>query len=207
MGSGRQMRWSANGLTDYRAVRDFFEKFAGTQSLTVVVHREIRKSDFVHKAAEKTVTRCRSMIETLFGLTFACTGIGFLAMAVRHALLGMRSKTWPSVSGTIMTCDLQTSDGTYRAEIAYRYNVGEKAYAANRVFFGDRISTSWSGLPARRLVKYPIQSAVSVFYDPAHPSRAVLEPGVNLQVWLEIGIAVICSLLGAFYARYGHYLL
>jgi len=97
------------------------------------------------------------------------------------------------------------SDGTtYRAKVAYRYRVHGKDYTSGRVFFGDWLATSLSQSAARRRVmKYRTGSTVTVLYDPAQPSRAVLEPGINWQTWLEMAFGLLFAATALFFLRRG----
>jgi hypothetical protein len=140
------------------------------------------------------------LVSRLGSLAFSGLGAAFLGHAVWSIGAGVKSRAWPRTSGTITVDDLERDRmlrfTTYRAEVAYRYTVEGKEYAANRVFFGDSVATSLSGPAARRIVKYPVGSKVTVFYDPARPSTAVLEPGASWQNWLELAFGLVFLVLG-----------
>jgi len=86
--------------------------------------------------------------------------------------------------------------------------------AAGALRSGSRVSVTDRGSPSRaraerRCTRYPEGARVTVFYDPAHPGRAVLERGVGsgplaLFAWGGLTLAggvyivrVLCGLGGA----------
>jgi hypothetical protein len=149
-------------------------------------------------------------IATIVGAVFALIGAALLVYGVRSVWLGMASASWPATDGEVSVSDLQRdysgSSVTYRAEVAYKYQVGDRQLIADRVFFGDGLSTSWATGALRETVKYQVGSRVRVRYDPKDPECAVLEPGTNGAVYFLIVFALlfvgagIAALLG----RFGH---
>lgn len=120
-----------------------------------------------------------------------CTVIGGLACAgtLRQLISRQRSKSWSVAPGRItmsgITTEVQTeTDGDngprqttmYGVNLAYTYAVGGNDLTGTRVDWVDGIKTSYPG-PARKLVeKYPVGQLVNVYYDPADPATAMLEP-------------------------------
>ena len=131
-------------------------------------------------------------------LLFGGVSAWLLAAAVWNLVAGLKSRAWPSTSGTITTSELAKDssnpfDFTHRrANVEYRYNVNGKDYLARGVFVGDSWTNDFSRPAAtRRVVKYSRGSTVTVYYDPLQPWRAVLEPGVNWQTWYQLAFAVL----------------
>ena len=96
-----------------------------------------------------------------------------------------RSAHWPTVTGTITKSDVaehvsrdkdDNVEIRYVPEIVYGYRVGGREYhAATRKWGFSELYVDEEG-PKKVLAKYPKGSSVPVFYDPADPSNAVLEP-------------------------------
>jgi hypothetical protein len=100
------------------------------------------------------------------------------------------SLQWPATPGTIVDSRLITKmdsegDESIEASITYAYTVGGSALQGSRIKIGAS--------SARSMVQqYPTGADVQVYYDPAKPSSAVLEPGGSgLTLLLVIGIIVM----------------
>ncbi|MDY7109627.1 MAG: DUF3592 domain-containing protein [Planctomycetota bacterium] len=134
-------------------------------------------------------TRKRSALGfLLFFALFWCglTGVfdGFIAHTIYRQ---SRAESFPTttglVSGAEITSETSTdSDGhsstTYRAEISFRYDVDGRTYASDTYRYGAMGSSdrSYAESVAQR---YPVDSEVTVHYNPRDPSDAVLETGVG----------------------------
>ncbi len=95
-----------------------------------------------------------------------------------------RSEHWPTTDGKISGNQLKVIYNPkrrmhfYHAEVEYRYRVGSKDYVSSQIAFGA------DGYGSQReaeqtLGRYPIRSAVNVYYDPTDPSFAIMQPGRN----------------------------
>jgi hypothetical protein len=114
----------------------------------------------------------------IFPLPFIIAGACILFFGLRSIQRANNSSNWPSVSGLIVSSNLDSSRGdngtTYSAEVLYDYKVDNTKYSSNRVGYGDYRSSNPSG--ARKIVnKYPKGKEVSVFYMPNDPEESVLE--------------------------------
>jgi hypothetical protein len=141
----------------------------------------------------------------IVGVVFTGAGAVGLVYGLWNLWYATHSTQWPEVPGEIATSDLQRdrdSDGmvTYRAEVAYKYQVAGQQYVADRVFFGDQLSVSWATGAVREVERYQPGNAVQVHFDPRRPGRAVLEPGMRWQtvtlvilglLFLGIGMQVL----------------
>ena len=122
---------------------------------------------------------------SLFSLVFIAIGAAVLRYALRMAEKARQSESWPSTEGEIahsatlyQTDTTATSNGvaTYKADIAYRYKVNGANYSSSKVALLDLASSS-SGRAQNIVQRYPDKSKVQVYYNPADPSEAILEPG------------------------------
>jgi hypothetical protein len=127
--------------------------------------------------------------------------IGTLIIVAQLLLLikARISKDWKELKGEILSSEIETlnitneNNKTYRAAISYKYSISGKQYISSRVFFGDRIHSSFKGKSLKLINKYPVGSIVSVYYDPSNLEESVLEKGVtqSILILLIIGISVI----------------
>jgi hypothetical protein len=129
---------------------------------------------------------------------FALPGAAFIAAiaGVISFLNGRQTAKdraqWPTVPGTVTTSDIieetiesKRSEDTeilrttkrYRVDLRYTYRVGQRGYVGtNRVW-------EWTAVyglreQAKKVTSaYPQGKSVTVYYDPAQPGLAVLEPG------------------------------
>jgi hypothetical protein len=132
-------------------------------------------------------------------------GVGLIYFGWRNKRLAAASKTWPSVAGKIVSScvtehesgDAGNSRTTYKAEVEYDFAVEGKPQRGKRVRFGGRIGGSQN--QALEIVRrYPVGTAVSVFYDPAKPSQCTLEQsasGSNLLIFLGVFFLLLTTLV------------
>jgi len=136
-------------------------------------------------------------------LVFLLGGLLLMAPRLRIAL---RSPGWPQAAGTVVTgCSVyagsnDSGEPTYDAAVVYRYSVAGREYQSSMI----------EGMPLlldaaqveRKLRRYPPGRIVCVYYDPACPATAVLEPGlarfaiIALAVYLGVCVLLVAQLLG-----------
>lgn len=93
----------------------------------------------------------------------------------------LAAASWPSVEGRITTSAVYTrrdrDDGKleYHSNIAFVYSVNGVNLAGNTVRFG--FENFGKAAAEHVCARYPAGASVPVYYDPANPSRSVLEPG------------------------------
>lgn len=131
----------------------------------------------------------------------------------RQILLGLKSRSWPTATGTVQDARIQSHQSrdeegdvttTYEALIRYQYNVAGQEHQGMRRTFSD-VRTSSRSRTEKILERYPAGSSVTVYYDPGDPSASVLEPGVGLMsyillllvlAFLVFGVAGVLGLIG-----------
>lgn len=121
-------------------------------------------------------------------VAFCIAGVG-LAMAVINGDAIRRSSAaqgWPTTNATLVQLGL--GEPSAEQSFVYQYRVGDKEYQSKRVSFQQH---GGAKLPAA----YPAGDNVRVWYDPADPAQAVLDPTVdnNTRVWFGLGLAVIAA--------------
>lgn len=127
------------------------------------------------------------------------------AAAVSSAIIGgglfvyglyLRSKLsacqrWPQATGTVTRSDLDTDDGI-RISVIYDYVVNGAGYRSSCVQFGTPTTYLLKSSAEAVLGRYPVDSHLTVYYNPENPAEAVLDrtsPG-GLE-YILIGIVFI----------------
>jgi hypothetical protein len=113
-----------------------------------------------------------------------------IGMSIVNGRKAKASLAWPSVPGAVVS-SVMVQEGTgevvtFTPVVTYNYVVNGQALQCNRVRFS----------PVRGkkvLEKYPTGNPVQVFFDPQHPSTAVLEKGGSTRVMMFAGVAVIAG--------------
>lgn len=142
---------------------------------------------------------------SLFPLVFAGVGLILLAVGGYQIYRGQQSTQWPTVLGVITISELgkhvdrdtdtRATSTTYRADITYDYVVDDVVYVNGNVYFGSMQSSDPTA--ARMLLKrYPVEKRVTVYYNPARPQQAVLEPGISATAWILPAIGLIFATVG-----------
>ncbi len=117
---------------------------------------------------------------------FLFAGLWLAGSALRDFLMERASRHWPSIQGEIVSATIRERVSTatrgtpatyYQPKIEYAYTVKGKHLTASRIAFGGEGITFSSHEEADVVTyKYPPGERVQVYYNPAHPATAVLEP-------------------------------
>jgi hypothetical protein len=112
------------------------------------------------------------------------------------------TKSWPTAPGVITNSDIRQSesDGTtmYSADISYDFVVDDKPFSGHRITLNSGNSSTSSIKEVKKdLQKYPVDAAVTVYYDPELPNNAVLETGADLFTYIIKYLPILFGLLGA----------
>ena len=124
----------------------------------------------------------------LAGFAMAISGV---ASYLRLRRLVLASHDWPKAPGKIVSAAVSTvyernsgdTESTinrtakkYRADIQYAYRVGQRDFAAAAISLGWAPLYGFARDAEAVIAKYPAGTKVDVYYDPANPERAVLQP-------------------------------
>jgi hypothetical protein len=146
-------------------------------------------------------------LPTVFSLVFVGIGAALLSYAFKMAAKAQRSLSWPSVDGEIAhsavlyqseTSPGQGSSNTFKADISYRYKVAGRSYSSSKIALLD-VASSSSRRADDLVGRYPDKSKVEVYYDPANPGEAVLEPGASSALTFLYVIGGLFALAGLFF--------
>jgi hypothetical protein len=147
-----------------------------------------------HSLASKVLYTSKGV--PMFAFAFPALAILGAIMSFAAFIRGLRlaraSARWPTAAGTVTTADVieevteDTSDDKspirkkiyrYQVDLRYAYQVGK------RDFVGTAENWGWTGvyglreLAEKAAAQYSRGQPVVVYYDPAQPGNAVLEPG------------------------------
>ncbi len=125
------------------------------------------------------------------------------SMGLRNANEAVHAATWPTAPGEVQSVEVKTSRGTrgretFTPDVKYVYAVRGTKYESDRIDFGD---PGFSSQERARAVaeRYRVGQSVTVHYDPANLSAAVLKLEGNLDNWLLAG-AGFAMTVGAIFA-------
>jgi hypothetical protein len=147
-----------------------------------------------------------------FFLVFLGLGIFLIYRTQQSKKKAQLSQNWPATQGQITDSHVSRSvdtdsDGStstaYSAQVAYTYQVLGQAYNGSKIAFGFNPSYSNQSKAQATAARYPVGSAVAVYYDPANPSDAVLErqaSGSNVAlilgiIFIVVGVCIACPLV------------
>jgi hypothetical protein len=134
------------------------------------------------RIGKTTAIGCGVLFGTVWILGWSAGTLFFAWMTVRGIVMQARAADFPSTQGTVLDSRVEThhdnEDGTsYTAKARYAYVVHGHRYESGKLRFG---MTSGGRKASESFVRqHPPGSPVTVFYDPANPALALLEPGVS----------------------------
>jgi len=152
------------------------------------------------------------MVKKIIFLVVFLVGIGIVSYAYTLYSKSRAAADWPTTTGRIVSSAVdsyrsRSGSGSssrtttmYRAEISFQYTVKGRSYVSDQVSFGDHSSSTSGGI--REIVnRYPAASTATVYYDPADPATAILEPGKLGGLWIPFvvgGMFLLVGILGFF---------
>jgi len=130
------------------------------------------------------------LFSLLFALGFGGISGGFVYAVLSDIPVSLRAERFPTADGEVVRSEIEVVEGDEGSHeepvLEVRYRVGDRDYTTTTIRFSSM--SSIFDEPARtRIEQNPIGSRVRVFYDPARPSRACLEPGI---AWADIASLV-----------------
>jgi hypothetical protein len=101
---------------------------------------------------------------------------------------------WPRTTGKIEVFNPSSKENDLLPEIVFSYQVNEKAY--RRQFEFPEGTHPLPEFVTFYKNKYPVGSAVEVFYNPEQPEIATLEPGTQGD-WMILAMGIAMMIGGA----------
>ena len=113
-------------------------------------------------------------------LMFVGFGVVLIAIGVSSYRRTRITQSWPSTEGTVSATNIRryNDEGTIRfaPEVDYEYQVAGQTHKSSQIRPEVFISFLDEDEAKRFLQKYAAGNKVQVFYDPATPTKAVIEP-------------------------------
>lgn len=134
-------------------------------------------------------------------LAFLGIGLYLVVMAVRELSMGLASANWAQAEAQVaeheVYLDTEYVEGEARSEtdwvidVIYAYRVDDAEYS----------STIKARYPSQDgadefMAQYPVGSPLTVYYDPEHPERVVVERGIGWQSLLKLVAGLAFAALG-----------
>jgi hypothetical protein len=136
-----------------------------------------------------------------FFLLFGGIGAFLLYKAYKARQQSDLSQGWPSVQGQVTGAHVSHSSSTdtdgnisysYSPNVSYTYQVGGNTYHNDKLTFGFQQTFNNEARAQTALQRYPVGGNVTVYYNPANPSEAVLERAAGgFAISLVIGILFV----------------
>jgi hypothetical protein len=142
------------------------------------------------------------------GGTLLLLGIGFTTWSVQLVTEAHGVKAWPTTLGVVTRSDIDVvaeptdvATPAYSARVEYSYAIGSRSFSGQRITFADHSSSSRTEM-TKRVQRYPVGSAVTVYYDPVNPARAMLEMRVAAATYgpLLPGLVAVAAGVVALFA-------
>lgn len=145
-------------------------------------------------------TFATTLVGIVFGAAFLWAGVWIFTWDIRMLRKVAASDDWPQAQGIVLHSKLafhQTRRGqAAEKEIEYEYTVEHKRYTSQRVAFDLFDKSGGRGLPKSIIERYPPKKKVTVYYDPADPATAILEPGIYSPFLLPLIFATGFVVMG-----------
>jgi hypothetical protein len=106
-------------------------------------------------------------------------------------------RRWPQATGIVTQSGLNTDDG-YRISVIYEYTVNGVGYSSSCVQFGAPTTYIRKSSAEAAIGHYPVNSRLTVYYDPENPAEAVLDrtsPGGLEYIMIGIIFLVLMALV------------
>jgi preprotein translocase subunit SecG len=121
---------------------------------------------------------------------FVLIGIGLSIKGVFVYNEDKDSETWPQAPGIIIHSSLGEEENekgeiSYFADIKFQYSVDSVTYTNDRLSYW-RILGSDPKIFEPKLLKYPLNKKVIVYYNPENPEQGYLEPGVSFGSFIYL---------------------
>jgi hypothetical protein len=121
-------------------------------------------------------------------------GAGLVLMSGSDVWFGWRSTQWPARVAMVQTSRLvevksiRSGTITYHADVTYQYNVDGVTYTGGLISYGTPSTVDREFVEEEIATRYAPGAMLNVFVDPANPTRAVIEPGVEAMAGVRGGL-------------------
>jgi hypothetical protein len=131
-----------------------------------------------------------AMLAVWFLLTLFA--LGGTALMARRTALALASNRWPKISGILGSAEREklSNEAYYETKVSYSFGFGDKRFDGHRITY-----RLFDGGLSYEQLKELVGRPVSIYYDPADPSRAVLVTGAG--VFNFVFLLVLAGVFGA----------
>lgn len=124
---------------------------------------------------EKPLTKSGMLLIILASLA----GLFLTYFASNNALNASKTKSWPTAEGTIVTSEITGSTSRYVLHIVYTYTVDSTEYSSEKIGLTNYAQYKKKVDAESAIDKYPLNSKVTVYYNPDKVDEAILKPGIR----------------------------
>lgn len=130
-------------------------------------------------------------------------GLVIFLFNLRSIILANSSKNWKKTRGKVLLSELNVikntgeTDRSFSPKVKYQYKVNNREYISTRIYFGNKIASSFKKRKSLRIIdNYPNDKVIEVFYNPMNENLSVLEPGVKSEPVSLLIVGIIFTVLG-----------
>lgn len=106
-----------------------------------------------------------------------------------------KTRSWTATQGYIVKSEAKSPDNDLLPHIVFSYQVDGTDLQTSLPF-----PTGIQPMPEfsrSYLQKYPVNTPVTVFYNPENPQQATLEPSGSADDWMILAIGIAATLFGS----------
>ena len=139
----------------------------------------------------------------IVGVVFLIIGLVLLVVGISQGKKAKDAEAWPTTQGVMLSSGLKENrhydsethrtSVTYEPQVQYQYSIMGQTYQGDHLAFG-KASYNYN-TAAKKIAPYAQGANVVVHYDPADPSKAVLETKAAGGVLLIV-MGAVFSVLG-----------
>jgi hypothetical protein len=147
----------------------------------------------------------------LVAVLFSTTGFGLALMSAAILARGYDAQGWSETTGQVVRSNVEVSqkaagirrpgrtvfDDYYTAKIEYEYVVDGKKYVSDEIVLADGQESFDRSVAEAAVNKYSVGREVTIYYNPNHPDRALIERDFGFGIWwTALAFAVVEGLAG-----------
>ena len=122
-------------------------------------------------------------------------GLYLFVLGLSNVNRAVASSHWPRTAGKVVRSDTREQHEVdkktravsviYSADTVIQYEVAGKPYSTNLIHFGQTLGSGDASEAELQRLRYPLNGAVPVSYDPSRPWIAAARPGLHAEAfWL-----------------------
>lgn len=120
------------------------------------------------------------LLNRIFSIILLLAGSAVLVITYLLQTEATASQSWPSTDGEVVASFVEEyrdseQELSYKPRVQYIYTVGGQLYKSQKVKIGLEQSYGFYNNANKELADYPLNATVTVYYDPAEPTNAVLD--------------------------------